>query len=181
MIGHHRRRGWEIVPHSARDQRHRLQAAWFAQVFAMLLLIWIALNGLDGLAVGGLAATAGAALGAWLVPEAPYPWRPLRWLGFVGFFLYESFKGGFDVALRAIRPALPINPEIVARTIAVPPGKPTMLLISFISLLPGTLSVLLDKTENRLHVHFLAPETAASVDRLERWLAWVFEPRGRSS
>ncbi len=164
--------------HSIRNKLGNLHPAWFTQVFAVLLLIWIALNGSGGLLVGVLASTVGAALGAWLAPEAPYPWRPLRWIQFVGFFLLESFKGGFDVALRAIRPDLPINPVIRRRKLALPAGKPTMLLTSFISLLPGTLSVLLDTSEQALDIHYLAPETAASIDRLEKKLAWVFEGNG---
>lgn len=164
------------MPNSASDRcNHLLPAAWFAQVFAVLLLIWIALNGFSGLLVGTMAALAGAALGAWLAPEEPYPWRPLRWLAFAGFFLWESFKGGFDVALRALKPTLPIEPDFHQHTIALPPGKPTTLLISFISLLPGTLSVRLDQSGTELIVHSLVPETMASVDRLEHELSRVFE------
>jgi multicomponent Na+:H+ antiporter subunit E len=166
------------VPYSVRKQLRSLHLAWSVQVFAVLLLIWIALNGGDDFTVGVFASLLGALLGTWLAPEAPYPWRPLRWMQFAGFFLLESFKGGFDVALRAIRPDLPINPIIHKRKLAVPPGKPTMLLTSFISLLPGTLSVLLDTAEQTLEVHYLAPETVASVDRLENKLAWVFEDYG---
>ncbi len=157
--------------------RTRLPLTWFAQVFGVLLLIWIALNGLSGLLVGSLASAVGAGLGAWLAPEEPYPWRPLRWLAFAGFFLWESFKGGFDVAVRALKPGLPIEPDFHPHTIALPPGKPTTLLISFISLLPGTLSVMLDKSGKDLIVHSLAPEAMASVDRLERKLDWVFAPK----
>lgn len=170
-----------MAPQSAREQRRRVSSAWFFQVFCALLLVWVALNGLSGLLVGALAAAAGAGLGTWLAPEDPYPWRPLRWLWFAGFFLTESFRGGFDVAMRAIHPDLPINPVIEHRTIIVSKGKPTMLLTSFISLLPGTLSVWLDSSEQTLQIHFLAPETIASVDRLEQKLAWVFGDTGEAA
>lgn len=163
------------MPQSARDRSSRLPVAWFTQVFAVLLLIWIALNGLSGLGIGVLAAAAGAGLGAWLAPEAPYPWRPWRWLVFVLFFLWESFKGGFDVAARAVHPGLPITPRFNVHAISLPPGKPTTLLVSFISLLPGTLSVALDEKTSRLIVHALAESGMASVDRLEDKLAWVFD------
>ena len=167
-----------MVPKSAREQASRYSTAWFVQVFCVLLLVWISLNGLENLLTGTLAAAAGAALGTWLAPEDPYPWRPLRWLWFAGFFVTESFRGGFDVAMRALRPDLPINPVIERRTIVVSQGKPTMLLTSFISLLPGTLSVWLDPAEQTLQVHYLAPETIASVDRLEKKLSWVFAEPG---
>ena len=168
------------MPHSARDRSSRLPVAWFAQVFAVLLLIWIALNGISGLLVGVAAAIVGAGLGAWLAPEAPYPWRPWRWLIFVGFFLWESFKGGFDVALRAIRPKLPIQPDFHDHSISLPAGKPTTLLVSFISRLPGTLSVALDQKHQRLTVHALAPSAMTSVDRLEDKLAWIFSKKDRA-
>jgi multicomponent Na+:H+ antiporter subunit E len=167
-----------MVPRSAREQSSRFSTAWFFQVFCVLTIIWIALNGLDNLLAGIPAAAAGAALGTWLAPEDPYPWRPLRWLWFAGFFVAESFRGGFDVAMRALRPDLPINPVIERRSIAVSKGKPTMLLTSFISLLPGTLSVWLDPAEQTLQIHYLAPETIASVDRLEQKLSWVFAEAG---
>jgi multicomponent Na+:H+ antiporter subunit E len=170
-----------MVPRSAREPRRRFSTIWFFQVFCVLLFVWIALNGLDGLLVGTLAAAAGAGLGTWLTPEEPYPWRPLRWAWFAGFFIVESFRGGFDVAMRAIRPDLPIDPVIERRAIVVSKGKPTMLLTSFISLLPGTLSVWLDPSEQVLQVHYLAPETIASVDRLEQKLAWVFGDSGKSA
>lgn len=175
MIGHHRRRGSEIVPHSARDRSSRLPVAWFSQVFAVLLLIWIALNGFSGLVIGSLAALAGASLGAWLVPEAPYPWRPWRWLVFIAFFLWESFKGGSDVAARAVLPSLPIEPRFHDHAITLPAGKPTTLLVSFISLLPGTLSVALDQQHQRLVVHALTDNAMDSVVRLERQLGRIFD------
>ncbi|MFW5816201.1 MAG: Na+/H+ antiporter subunit E [Wenzhouxiangella sp.] len=148
--------------------------AWFTQVFAVLLLIWIALNGLSGLVIGSLAALAGAGLGAWLAPEAPYPWHPWRWLVFIGFFLWESFKGGSDVAARALHPGLPIDPRFHEYAIKLPVGKPTTLLVSFISLLPGTLSVALDRQHQRLVVHALTDSAMESVVRLERQLVQVF-------
>ncbi|MEE4637372.1 MAG: Na+/H+ antiporter subunit E [Wenzhouxiangella sp.] len=163
------------MPHSARDRSSDLPVAWFSQVFAVLLLIWIALNGLGGLVIGILAALAGASLGAWLAPEAPYPWRPWRWLVFAFFFLWESFKGGADVALRAIHPDLPLSPGFNNHPIRLPAGKPTTLLVSFISLLPGTLSVSLDEQRQQLVVHALANSGMSSVRRLEDMLSWVFD------
>ncbi len=159
--------------HSGSTQPHQ-RLIWFFQVLGLLLLIWIALNGLDDLLVGLLAAAAGAGLGAWLVPEAPYPWRPLRWLRFAVFFLWESLKGGLDVAVRALPPRLLIEPTFIDHPVALPAGKPTTLLVSFVSLLPGTLSVELDEQRHCLVVHALTAEGMASVDRLEEKLKRLF-------
>lgn len=149
---------------------------WFVQVFLVLMLVWVALNGLSGFAAGLPAALIAAAIGTWFVRSQPYPWRPLRWLVFGGFFLLESIKGGSDVAWRAMHPALKIQPEFVRHAIDLPDGLPTTLLTSLLSLLPGTLSVRLFEDDRVLVVHALTPAAVASTGRLERMLGWVFEP-----
>ena len=154
--------------------RRATTAAWFAQCFTVLILIWIALNGFNGLQTGVPAALAGAAIGTIFARGQPYPWHPLRWLVFAGFFLFESIKGGSDVAWRAMHPALKIAPEFKRYDIRVPVGLPTTLLTSIVSLLPGTLSVRLFESEHSLTVHALTPSAIASVRRLERMLIWVF-------
>jgi multicomponent Na+:H+ antiporter subunit E len=149
-------------------------AAWFVQCFAVLILVWIALNGFNGLSTGVPAALAAAAVGTAFARSQAYPWHPLRGLVFAGFFLLESFKGGSDVAWRALHPALKIQPEFQSYLIELPEGLPTTLLTSMVSLLPGTLSVRLHETDRRLTVHALTPSAIASVERLERVLGWIF-------
>ena len=162
----------------ASDLRHgrprASKGAWFAQTFGVLILIWIALNGLDGLLTGVLAALAAASFGTYFASGQPYPWHPLRWMAFAGFFLWESIKGGSDVAWRALHPASKIEPEFSRYKIKLPAGLPTTLLTSVVSLLPGTLSVRLKERRNVLTVHALTPSAIASVQRLERMLHWVF-------
>jgi len=154
--------------------RHGATAAWFVQTFIVLILVWIALNGFNGLSTGVPAALVAAAIGTYFARGQPYPWHPIRWLVFAGFFLLESFKGGSDVAWRALHPAVKIEPESRRHEIALPGGLPTTLLTSILSLLPGTLSVRLFEHEQALIVHALTPSAIASVRRLEQMLAWVF-------
>ena len=151
-------------------------AIWFIQTFIVLILIWIALNGFSGLWAGLLAALGGAALGTQLARGQPYPWRPLKWLAFAGFFVFESFKGGTDVAWRALTPTPNIDPGFTTHRIGIPAGLPTTLLTAVISLLPGTLSVRLLNDDRELIVHALTPATIESVKRLERMLHWIFGP-----
>ena len=150
----------------------------FVQLFVALLLVWVALNGLQGIAVGLLAAGAGAASGAYFAAGQSYPLRPWRWLVFAGFFLLESFKGGADVAWRAMHPALHIQPEFQDYPIRLAPGLPTTFLTSIVSLLPGTLSARLSGTESMLIVHALTPSAIESVKRLEDMLLWLFAQPG---
>lgn len=165
---------------SGDTSRQRISWLWCAQIFSALMLVWVALNGFQGLNVGLLAAAAGAGCGAYFAAGSSYPLRPWRWLVFAGFFLVESFKGGTDVALRALHPALKIEPEFQNYPIDLAPGLPTTFLTSIVSLLPGTLSARLTSDEPILVVHALTPSAVASVERLEKMLLWLFErPGGR--
>lgn len=152
----------------------RSGSIWFGQTFVVLILIWVALNGFTGLWAGLVAALGGAAVGVYFARGEPYPWRPLKWLVFAGFFVIESFKGGSDVAWRAVFPRLKIDPCFQTHRIVIPAGLPVTLFTAVISLLPGTLSVRLVDDERELIVHVLTPGAAASVDRLENMLRWIF-------
>ncbi len=158
------------IPPATRKQRW----TWAAQILVVLLLLWLLLNGLDRFLAGLLAAAAGAGLGAWLVSGQPHPWKPHRLLCFAAFFLWESFKGGIDVAWRAMHPGLRINPCFSGYRIDLPAGQPRTLMVATVSLLPGTLSANLSEDGRDLEVHALMPEAMASVERLEDWIAWLF-------
>ena len=154
---------------------HRL--IWAGQGFIVLVLVWLALNGWRDLQFGLLAAGAGALVSAWLASSPPYPWRPHRLVLFLLYFLRESFSGGIDVAWRALHPKLLIDPCFGEYRLCLPPGQPQTLLISIVSLLPGTLSADM-KDEQTLLVHALTPRALDSVGELESWLAWFFSLPG---
>lgn len=151
--------------------QHRL--IWASQNFTVLWLIWLALNGWDNLSFGLVAALSGAALGAWLASESPHPWRPHRLMAFTLYFLWESLVGGIDVAWRALHPALRIEPCFRPHQTKLPAGQPRTLLLSIVSLLPGTLSADM-QADDVLLVHALTPQALGSVEQLERWIAWLF-------
>ena len=153
---------------------NRQRLVWIGQSFIVLALIWLALNGLDGWPLGLLAALVGAIAGGFLASGQPYPWRPHRLAGFLLFFLIESFKGGVDVAWRAIQPRLSIEPEFHRWQINLPKGQPRTLMVSVISLLPGTLSADLSDDGHELIVHTLMPEGMASVERLDKHIRRLF-------
>jgi multicomponent Na+:H+ antiporter subunit E len=152
----------------------RARLIWGTQTFVVLLLTWVALNGLAGWWLGLLASFAGALLGAALATSLPYPWKPHRLVTFGGFFLVESFRGGLDVAWRALHPALKIEPGFTRHVIGLPAGQPRTLLVSVLSLLPGTLSADLEDDGETLVVHSLFPEASHSISLLEHWVAWLF-------
>ncbi|MGB3222570.1 MAG: Na+/H+ antiporter subunit E [Desulforhopalus sp.] len=86
--------------------------------------------------------------------------RPGTWsihwpglLGFIGFFLIETFLAGLDVAYRAFHPKLPLAPGIISYTLQLPKPSSKIFFVWIVSLLPGTASVSLQ--ENRVLIHVL--------------------------
>ncbi|MFU8831182.1 MAG: Na+/H+ antiporter subunit E [Wenzhouxiangella sp.] len=147
---------------------------WGAQTFVVLMLTWTALNGLDGWWLALVASCADALLGGALASHLPHPWKPHRLIYFGGFFLIESFRGGFDVARRALHPTLQIDPCFTRHPVNLPAGQPRTLLVSILSLLPGTLSADLEDDGATLVVHALFPEASRSIGVLEDQIAWLF-------
>ncbi|MEZ5536268.1 MAG: Na+/H+ antiporter subunit E [Thiolinea sp.] len=73
---------------------------------------------------------------------------------FLVFFLWESMRGGLDVASRVWRPHIPLAPDFIEYRLIFPEGPVRALFLYTISLLPGTLSVIVDEND-RLQVHTL--------------------------
>lgn len=159
----------------------RSRAIWATQGFFVLFALWLVFDGLDGWPVGVLAALIGGGLAGWLADSEPFWWNPFRLVEFAGFFLVESFRGGIDVAWRSLHPRMPVSPRFFEHEIQVPEGQPSTLLISVISLLPGTLSAELQRDEHVLVVHTLADGGEESVERLERRIARLFSLPGPHS
>ncbi len=147
---------------------------WALQTFWLLLLVWIALDGVGSIAVGAALAGLAALLGSWLVPGEAYPWRPLRLVQFFWYFLGASLRGGIDVAGRALHPRLPVAPGFLDYRCELPAGLPRTVFIGIVSVLPGSLSVqLLD--DGLLRVHMLTlDDDAHGLDELEAQLQRLF-------
>ena len=71
---------------------------------------------------------------------------------FVAFFLWQSLRGGCQVAALALRPRLRLCPCVWLLPLRLAPGAGRILLADTMSLLPGTLSVGLEGDNLRLHV-----------------------------
>ncbi len=155
---------------------------WARQVFVVLVLIWLALSGLKAWLPGLLAALAGAALSGWLATTRPRRLPPLRVVPFALYFVVESMRGGLDVAWRALHPGLPIAPQFFRFALDLPAGQPRTLMVSVLSLMPGTLSAELEDDGASLVVHALTPAAMASVDQLQAQIRRLFalsaEPDG---
>ncbi len=144
--------------------------------FLFLFLLWwvMAEGDLYGLWFGALA----AALVTWFFPRffAGSAYR-IRWRalpGFGVFFLAESVVAGFDVAVRLLRPSLPIQPGEITLVTRLPAGAPHWLLANTLSLFPGTLSVSLRGDALVLHGLDLGMDLEASVRKVEARIAPLF-------
>lgn len=160
-----------------RPTRPGSRTLWAVQTFVVLMLVWLALNGLSVWWLGVVFAALGGLMGATLAIGDPYPWRPLRLAGFFVYFLRVSLLGGMDVAARALNPRLPIRPHFVPYHLSVPAGQPRTLMLSLVSLVPGTLSANIEG--DTLVVHALAEGGAEKLLDLERRIAWLFSVEGQ--
>jgi multicomponent Na+:H+ antiporter subunit E len=153
------------------------RALWARQVFVSSLVIWLALDGLARLPVGLVVAGAAGLLAGALAVGRAYSVRPRGLLAFAWLFLWGSFRGGVDVAWRALHPALPLSPRFVRYTHGLPRGQPRTLLVSVLSLMPGTLSADLEDDGDTVIVHVLTDEAAAALDPLRDRIADLFGAR----
>jgi multicomponent Na+:H+ antiporter subunit E len=147
---------------------------WGLRAFVLLLLVWIVLDGVGDLGVAVVAAALGAALAAWLTPAVPVRLRLGSLPAFLGFFLIESFRGAADVAWRALRRDLPIDPHLVRYRVSLPPGPARTLLAGVVSLLPGTLTADASDDGGSLTVHAIAADPQRSVRALEARVAALY-------
>ncbi|MFP4560619.1 MAG: Na+/H+ antiporter subunit E [Thiohalorhabdus sp.] len=79
--------------------------------------------------------------------------RPAAAAAFLPVFLLLSLRGGWDVAIRAFRPSLPLAPGRITYPCRLPAGPPRLLFGNVLSLLPGTL--FLADREGDLDIHVL--------------------------
>jgi multicomponent Na+:H+ antiporter subunit E len=89
-------------------------------------------------------------------------------------FLWESFKGGFDVARRVLRLRLEINPGLFDYRLNLSSTSARVLFVDLVSLLPGTLSADIRGDLMRIHALDLDQDSVTELGRLERRVAAVF-------
>lgn len=153
---------------------------WAWRTSVVLFVVWLLLSGFQAWMVGAGVALAGGLAGAALVPGTPSPWQPWRLPGFFAYFVKESLLGGLDVARRAFGWRVDVAPCFAHYPISLPAGPPRTLMLSMVSLLPGTLSADLDADADRLLVHALAPAALGTLPDLEQRIARLFGLQVRS-
>ena len=108
-----------------------------------------------------------------LVPQASIVWSEVP--RFMLFFFVHSLLGGVDVARRVLQRNMSISPELYEYRMRLPSGLPQVMMANSVGLLPGTLSVELEK--NVLSVHVLDKRTdfLAELETVESNIARMFD------
>lgn len=76
---------------------------------------------------------------------------------YIVVFFIELLKSNIDVALRVVKPSLPINPGIVKTKTVLKSKMARMILTNSITLTPGTLTVDID--DDILYIHWIDVES----------------------
>ncbi len=116
-------------------------------------LWWVLAEGrVDGWALGAIA-VALATWTSWVVlPPGPGGISPLGLFRFMTFFVWNSLRGGVQVAAMALRGRPALRPALLELQITLPPGGARVLLVNVLGLMPGTIGVELAGETLRLHV-----------------------------
>jgi len=158
------------------SRMQRFQIPRVAMVFTVIACLWLILNGSDLASwVLGLPAVAVATLIAMrLIPDAGRVVRPAGLVAFAFYFAWQSLSGGFDVARRAFRKHMPLNPVLLGFVPRLPAGSPRWFFCACACLLPGT--SVLEIRDALIQVHLLDAESdsEARLRRLEERVAALF-------
>ena len=150
---------------------------------AFFAVLWWILSGgaMESWLIGMPMVLVAAWLSLRLWAEAPLSPRGLA--RFLPWFAYQSLAGATDVALRALRPRMPLHPGLVRHRLRLPQGACRVSIANVISMLPGTLSADLDGEELVIHALDTRQDLHAMVVDLEPRIAAVFglelEPHAR--
>jgi len=137
------------------------------------LLIYTALWALfaagQGWLLGAPTVLLAVALSLWLGLR-PLTIRLAALPAFVGLFLKHMLLGGWDVALRALRPSCPLQPAWHPYAFSSRSPRVRLLLSAMVGLLPGTLASRIEGERMWVHVLDERQPWQAAVDELEQRL-----------
>lgn len=143
----------------------------------LLSLIWFGFNGGDwnSWIVGGPALVLAAWISVRLWPGLSWHWSPRGALAFGAYFLRESWRGGWDVARRALSPRVNIAPGIISHPLRLPAGPARLFFCGVVSLLPGTAVVAIGSDEIQVHVLDQSAHVESGLRELECRVAALFD------
>lgn len=141
-----------------------------------LLVTWfvIAEGDLGSLVIGVPLALLAAGVSVTLRPQ-PFARISLAGLArFIAYFAAQSVLGGIDVALRAYRPSMPLDPACFTYPLRLADPFQRVLFSTVVSLLPGTLSAAFQGDTLVVHALDRTQSVTDSLTDLERRIADLF-------
>jgi multicomponent Na+:H+ antiporter subunit E len=139
------------------------------------LLWWILAEGRhDGWLLGAPAVIVATWTSLRLLPPGEHPIRIAGLLGFLRFFLWHSILGGIQVAALALRGRAALQPGLIEVAVMLPPGRPSVLLVNVLGLMPGTVCVEMRNAALRLHVLDERLPVVTELRALESAIARLF-------
>jgi multicomponent Na+:H+ antiporter subunit E len=138
-------------------------------------LWWISTEGqASAWGFGLVAAALATAASLVLLPPGRIGISPGGLVRFLGFFAWQSVKGGTQVAAIALRPRLDLRPAVLELSLTLPPGLPRILMAAVLGLMPGTVGVRLTGEQLRVHVLDERLPVTAGMRELEARIARMF-------
>jgi multicomponent Na+:H+ antiporter subunit E len=146
-----------------------------SRCLSFALLWWILAEGRhDGWLLGAVAVFVATWASIKLLPPGDRPIGIAGLFGFLRFFLWNSVRGGMQVAALALRGRAALQPGLIEFTVMLPPGGQRILLVNTLSLMPGTLGVEMREATMLLHVIDERLPAVAEVRALEAVIARLF-------
>lgn len=106
--------------------------------------------------------------------------RPLHFVGYIFWVIWEIFKSGIFVAKVILKPSMPIEPSMVTFRADLPGPYAKMVLGNSITLTPGTLTVEIE--DDLFTVHALTRETFSGIidDTMPKKVLRLYSDENRS-
>jgi len=156
-------------------QRLKAFTVWLLLAAATWYALTGGATGWDAWVIGVPAILIAAGLATRLVPPFEWSWR--GGLRFAGFFVWESWRGGVDVARRVFAPSMPLAPGLITHSLGVRSTLARVTVANSSSLLPGSLVVDVDVAGGYLLVHALdieQPDTFRTIAATDARVADMF-------
>ena len=167
-----------LLDNSSKIFQLLVKPRWQRLVFRVIVLagIWFGLNGFDAKSwlIGIPAVVLAALINFRSLPRGSWRWQARAILPMLAFFFKESFLGAFDVARRAFRPDLPIQPGFIAYRCRLTSTSARLFFADLITLMPGTLSARADDADFLIHCLDTRGDVDASLQKLELKVADLF-------
>lgn len=152
-----------------------MMRALIVRGLAFASLWWLLAEGRqDGWLLGSIAVAAATWASMKFYPPGAHGLRLAALPGFLAFFLVNSVRGGWQVALMALRGRAALQPAFLELPLNLPAGAPQVLLTNMLGLMPGTVGVELADNRLRLHVLHQGLPVVAEARALELRVAALF-------